>query len=186
MSREQSQSARERRGKRSRALSRRWEPTAHVCVCVWGGGIIISGDLSNPSTEESFVSSLRRAPIRLPYAVGALPGRALIATQHSNAAQLSGALYNSGESSHHDNLLFNPPENTFRSGAHLETISSSCVKGRGVFTSSISHEWNEASVRISAGLSAPSLLTSLPLLTGTFVFRGLGNLTSLRSISEVA
>lgn len=93
MSREQSQSARERRGKRSRALSRRWEPTAHVCVCLGGGGgIIISGDLSNPSTEESFVSSLRRASIRLPYAAGALPGRALIATQHSNAAQLSGAL----------------------------------------------------------------------------------------------
>lgn len=158
----------------------------HTCVCVWGGGIIIPGDLSNPSTEESFVSSLRRASIRLPYASrrSSRPG----IDRHSTLERstIIRSTYNSGESSHHDNLLFNPPENTFWTGGHLETISSSCVKGRGVFTSSISHEWNEASVRISARLSAPSLLTSLPLLTGTFVFRGLGNLTSPRSISEVA
>ena len=86
MSREQSQSARERWGKRPRASSRWWEPTQHV----WQ--IRISGDLPNPSTENSFVSSRRCSHAHWS------PFDTRSTSIRSN--------YNNGESSRHDKLLF--------------------------------------------------------------------------------
>lgn len=117
MSREQSQSARERWGKRPRASSRWWEPTQHV----WQ--IRISGDLPNPSTENSFVSSRRRASVRLPYAVSALTR----IDRHSTlAVQVSEAITTTERAAATTNSY---SENTFWLDGHLETISSSCVKG---------------------------------------------------------